>query len=214
VEATLDLVARTMQELAAQFPAEEQRQRACGFLAVTQARAGRFREARATAESGACAGKPNPNVIVSVLKQIADCQSRAGDFERAFQALRGITAWTDRSEAVWTLIEEQARAGDCAGARSSVERAIREGVLPASPRNPDQAQAVEYARKQAAQCPRDVPADYWDRLRPELGRTPPDLQSAMAAVAARRSPEQILQGFSEISDRIYFQLLAVSRAPR
>jgi ankyrin repeat protein len=214
VRATLDALAVKMKELAAQFPAEQQRQRACGFLAVTQARAGHFREARATAESGECAGKANPNVIVSVLKQIADCQSRAGDFEGAFQTVRDVKNFVDRWEALGTLIEEEARAGECALAKASVNRALQAGVLPTTPKYPAEERAVEIAHQKAAQCPQAVPHDYWDRIRPVPGGSPYDVQAVIAAVAARQNPDQILQGFSEISDTIYFGLVDVSRGLR
>jgi tetratricopeptide (TPR) repeat protein len=214
VEATLDALAAKMRELAAQFPAEQQRQRACGFLALTQARAGHFREARATAESGDCAGRVNPNVIVSLLKQIADCQSRAGDFEGAFQTLRDVKHFVDRWAALETLIEAEAEAGECTLAKATVNRALQAGVLPTTPKSPAEEQAVEIAQRKAAQCPQEVPSEYWNRIRPVPGAAPYDMPAAIAAAAARQGPDQILQGLSEISDKIYFGLVAAGRGLR
>jgi ankyrin repeat protein len=209
VNATLDGIAGRMLELAMQFPDEEQRRRACGFVALTQARAGRFREARATAETDACAGKALPNVIVGVLKQIADCMSNAGEFEEAYGAIRNIGSPSDRFEALLNLIDEQAWAGDCSLAKRSVERAIADGVLSAV--------MVDDARRKAADCPRKASDGgiwlKWNEITPKPGMVY-DVRTDIAAVATRESPEKILEGLMDISGKIYGRMLGIENAGR
>jgi hypothetical protein len=208
--ATLDDLVARMKVLAAQFPDEKQRRRACGYVAVSQAYAGHFLEAKQTANTGDCAGDliSNTNKIVAWL--IADCQSRAWDFEEAFQTIRKIDNPFYRSNAVWTLVEQEAQAGQCALANTTIDRALRETAQTGESQYRER---IEQARKSAGQCGQQTPDQQWKELENKLGADF-DVLEEIAAVTKRDNPEAILRGVAEIADKYYYRLLTVKNLGR
>jgi len=208
--AVLEDLAARMKALAVQFPDEEQRRRACGALAVSQAYAGHFLEAKQIANAGNCAGTLISNANKTVVWIIADSQSRAWDFEGAFQAIREIGSYVYRSYAVWTLVEEEAQAGRCALANATIDRAIRETAPPGE--SPYQGM-IKQVQKTAEQCGQKTPDQQWNELEDKL-RADFDVQGELAAVADRGNPEAILNGVAEIADKYYYRLLTVQELGR
>jgi len=210
--ANLDLIADRMKQLASQFPNEEGRLRACTYLARVQARAAHFREALETARAGNCANRMDSSSTVVVLKDISDSQARASDFEGAYQTLRQIESFVQRTLAFTTLIETMASQNECARLRSLVPRSIREGILPASPQTPYEQQTIDEANQRAAECgrqPRRRDPDAIPRYaRDELL----DVRKALQSLAALDKPDDILKGLAAYADQIHYALLALSEA--
>lgn len=288
-EATLDEIATKMKALAEQYPDEQRSVRACGYLAVTQARAGHFREALDVASNGKCLNKTNANVVVSVLHQIADAQSAFGDYNGAFQTIRSIDWNIDRYVALSTLTSDLLQAGSFALAESALNLAVMEHMCS----QPDSAYLWEdiasaefvAGQREAAMASAERALKAYDRSRQsvtgdnvnkvlviliasgdwqrakvtasrlqtayneeifqktlsldknsaiaELRLSSPnskdfmfkwfeirrrlygealftDLRGAIVSIAKRETPDQILEGLSELSDKIYYTLLGIN----